>query len=66
MRYQWETPFEWLKEASEKWTPGELRAAFLDLALRLDSDDIQDIHQTEMDQDGYFADLDAQDEDTDE
>jgi len=23
MRYQWETPFEWLKEASEKWTPGE-------------------------------------------
>ena len=56
-KYKWEFPGEWLQEKIQGWDEAELRSALLCMLDRMDNDDIQDIFQTEMDQDGYFEEI---------
>lgn len=56
-KYKWDNPYEWLETKSEKWTREQLRSALLALAIKHDSDTIQDEYQSEMDADGYFDEL---------
>jgi hypothetical protein len=57
-KYRWENPHEWLLDriarAAEDGDNGWLLAAVRLMASRLDADDVQDLFQTEMDEDGYF------------
>lgn len=52
--YRWGSPLEWLIEASQSWDAERLACEVRALAARLDSDQLQDEYQTEMDADGYF------------
>ena len=53
---KWANPFEWLeyKVNSGDWSDDCIRSEFLDLARQTDPDVLQDRHQEEMDNDGYF------------
>ena len=53
-KYRWSTPYEWLEWKSRQWTRDELLQALLSVALQEDSDTLQDLFQSEMDEDGYF------------
>jgi hypothetical protein len=56
--YRWENPHEWLldriaraaKEGDTAWLLVSIRAT----ATELDADTVQDLFQTEMNEDGYF------------
>ena len=52
--YKWANPYEWLDEVSQEWDRNKLRFELLEIAAKLDSDQLQDIYQSDMDQDGYF------------
>uniref|UniRef100_A0A6M3L1E3 Uncharacterized protein n=1 Tax=viral metagenome TaxID=1070528 RepID=A0A6M3L1E3_9ZZZZ len=67
-RYRWSYPLEWLREHLDglHTQDGELLSEAKELASQLDSDQIQDIYETDMDKDGYFTDLDAPDPDAEE
>jgi hypothetical protein len=52
--YRWDTPYEWLSEAAREWTPERLYQELCTLALKHDSDTLQDEYQNEMQEDGYF------------
>lgn len=56
-KYRWETAHDWLEHHLEDVSHNELFNIASDLAHRLDADTIQDIFQTEMDEDGYFKPL---------
>lgn len=60
-RYRWATPYEWLIEKidSGDWDELRLRSELKDLALKLGSDAIQDEYQGEMDEDGYFNEINS-------
>src|SRR5215469_8923213 len=60
-RYKWDSPFEWLKEKADCWPAETLYKSLMDLAVQVDSDTIQDLFQTMMEEDGYFRDLDNPD-----
>ncbi len=60
-RYKWSSPMEWLDEASIGWDAERLRFNMLVLAQKLDSDVLQDEYQYDMEQDGYFIDLNVKD-----
>lgn len=64
-KYRWETPHDWIWE---KIAEGEFTAyeVLQDVLPKMDSDDLQDIYQEEMDKDGYFNDLDKVKEEVDE
>lgn len=53
MQHRWFSAYDWLEDASKRWDRGKLRQALLELAGR-DCDAIQDLHQDEMERDGYF------------
>ena len=53
-QYRWSTPYEWLETASRQWDQDLLRQQFLLLAIKADSDTLQDMYQDDMDSDGYF------------
>ena len=52
--YKWKNPLEWLEDAIQTWSPNELKVEFIELAMRLDHDAIQDLYQSDMEKDGYF------------
>lgn len=52
--YRWDTPYQWLEEKSQTWDKERLRAELLALAVKHDSDVLQDEYQGEMVLDGYF------------
>lgn len=60
-RYKWDHPSEWLEQRIQTLTTQEdhieLASIAHALAGRLDGDSIQDLFQAEMDDDGYFQDL---------
>jgi hypothetical protein len=55
MSPRWDTPYAWLEEAAQRWDAARLQAELLNLARLLDSDQLQDEYQRDMDADGYFA-----------
>ena len=57
--YKWANPYEWLNEASREWDCNKLRFELMEIAVKLDSDQLQDIYQSDMDQDGYFEAMEA-------
>lgn len=72
-RYKWDSPQEWLRETREREIAeaekdgthsalqnmiANLMADLNNIVPMLDADDVQDIYQDEMDQAGYFRDLD--------
>jgi len=52
--YRWDSPQEWLEEHCRDADDAELRSVINELLSKLSADDIQDLFQTEMTQDGYF------------
>lgn len=52
--YKWENPYEWLEHKQEEWSKEETAQALLSLALHTDSDTLQDLFQSDMEEDGYF------------
>ena len=57
LKYRWQNVHEWLHDHNEQWTLEETRQAMMEIALKCDSDTLQDIFQEEMDDDGYFEPL---------
>jgi len=55
--YRWDSPYEWLMEYCTDLEPSELLSVVQELAMKLDSDALQDLYQSEMDADGYFTPL---------
>jgi hypothetical protein len=53
-KYKWDSPHDWLMEKAQSMTVEQLHSALEAVAYRLDGDSIQDLFQTEMDQDGFF------------
>ncbi len=68
-RYRWATPHEWLLEKAEqhaaKNDAAELLSILNSLVPKIDADTIQDEFQSEMDADGYFRDLNLEEEEGD-
>lgn len=55
MAYKWNTPHDWLFDKIRRTDDvDKLRCYAYALLRRLDADEIQDLFQIEMDQDGYF------------
>lgn len=54
MAYRWESPFRWLLETTQDWDKKQLRDALYALAERVDADELQDVFDNEMYNDGYF------------
>lgn len=52
--YRWSHPHAWLVDASRYWDQDKLRSELLTLAIRHDSDTLQDLYQSDMEKDGYF------------
>ena len=52
--YKWAHPYNWFSEWIEKADEKRLREYLRILAGRLDGDQIQDLFEKEMDEDGYF------------
>lgn len=57
MKFKWGNPYEWLSEKTEIWTEEQLKRELLNLARRLDFDELQTEFESDMDLDGYFAPL---------
>jgi hypothetical protein len=58
-RYKWDSPLDWLMEKAGSWDIQTLYNEFSAVVqTKLDSDQIQDLYQKEMQEDGYFRDLD--------
>lgn len=57
-RYRWSHPLEWLDEKLDTLPPAEVLSWAKQLAQQLDGDQIQDLFQQDMDDDGYFTELD--------
>ena len=63
-RYKYENAHEWLMEKAAGWPMHQLFQEFQTLVLNhVDGDTIQELYQREMDEDGYFVDLDSKPED---
>ena len=52
--YKWDTPHGWLWEKAQSWSKEEMYSVIVALSDHLDADTIQDVFQSEMEQDGYF------------
>ena len=53
-QFRWRNPYEWLAEKAQGWTEEELRDRLIKLAAGLENDAIQELHENEMAEDGYF------------
>jgi len=58
--YKWETPYDWFQSYvnARAEDPQALRSLLLVVAQKLDSDDLQELFQPDMDADGFFENLD--------
>jgi len=56
--YKWNSPHDWLSDKAKDWSKGRLYQELCTLAARHDADTLQDEYQDEMDQDGYFEEVD--------
>lgn len=64
MAYKYANAHDWLEERITGTSDLDyLRGIIRSLAGKCDGDDLQDIFQSEMSADGYFDDLDAEEED---
>ena len=58
MAYQWASVYQWLEYKTHEWfkeqTREELRELFVVLTREVEAEDLQDIFQSDMDEDGYF------------
>jgi hypothetical protein len=52
--YRWPHPYAWLEEHTLQLDARELRCHLLALALRAGSDEIQELYESAMNEDGYF------------
>lgn len=57
--YKYESAQAWLQQKILETPAAELVSLASELAQHLDADEIQDVFESEMDQDGFFIDLDA-------
>ena len=59
VEYKWQNPLEWLKwrMTNDPFQDRQLGTILLDLASLLDSDQLQDHFELQMEQDGYFEPL---------
>ena len=60
-RYRWASPAEWLSEKIQGFEVLDfhrLKELALAMLSDLDSDQLQDLFQDDMEEDGYFQDLD--------
>lgn len=66
--YRWDSASEWLLEKVREKSddPSYLMGVIDCLIDKVDSDDIQDIFQSEMDEDGYFNEENDNEEEEDE
>jgi hypothetical protein len=55
--YRWSHPYAWLIDASKYWDKERLLYELQRLAIQHDSDTLQNLYQSEMDEDGYFEPL---------
>lgn len=63
-KFKWATPHDWLQDA---WGEGDIsESRLLDLVLKMDADTLQDAFEKQMEDDGYFDDLNAVEEDEDD
>jgi len=53
-QYKWDSPYDWLMDKATDWDEIRLLAELRNVALLVDSDTLQDLYQTDMDNDGYF------------
>lgn len=53
-KYRWAYPLQWLNYASKKWDKKRLQYEVVRLALHHDSDTLQEMYQSEMEDDRYF------------
>ena len=60
-QYKWSHPAEWLIERIQNDTASRVREYAVALLGMVDADQIQDVFQSEMDSDGYFTQLESQD-----
>lgn len=58
MRFRWETVHEWLAEYVEEIGETKLRWVIQQMAEKLDADTLQNLFEPEMDEMGYFEELD--------
>jgi hypothetical protein len=65
-RYKWEHAQDWLQDRIAGAGEDELLELAKAMAGTLDGDQIQDLFQDAMDNDGFFDDLDEQEEDEQE
>lgn len=63
--YKWTNPQEWLQQYIDSLSYLELRQEAKNLASMLDSDQIQDTYQSDMDAQGYFKPEGGEDDDED-
>jgi hypothetical protein len=54
MSYKWNDPYDWLADTARNWPKDVLYSALCLLAVKSDSDTIQDLFQKQMDEEGYF------------
>ena len=55
MSYKWSHPTDWLKDKiRDTETLPEMRSLAQAIAEKLDGDEVQDIFEDEMSEDGYF------------
>jgi hypothetical protein len=55
--YRWSHPYAWLIDTSKYWDKERLLYELQRLAIQHDSDTLQNLYQSEMDEDGYFEPL---------
>jgi hypothetical protein len=56
MAYKYDSPYDWLIHVAQDWDGPKLYQELCALALRLDSDTLQDEYESDMERDGYFKD----------
>ena len=56
-KYKWEHAQCWLEQKIDNWSENELKYAAKVMAMKLDGDQIQDLFEHEMDEDGFFTEI---------
>ena len=57
--YRWDSVYKWLAySVTEKWDAARTRVELLEIAAKCDPDDLQDLFQADMEEDGYFDEVD--------
>ncbi len=61
-KHKWDNAHEWLDQYLASLTPLELLHEAYNLTRQLDGDQIQDLYQSDMDRQGYFAPIEPDDD----